>query len=52
MLIHDRNRNLTAIGNRQTKTKTLEKLKEFIGKQKKLSKGLQKIIIELLKNEE
>jgi hypothetical protein len=32
--------------------KTLEKLKEYIGKQKKLSSGQLEIILALIKNEE
>lgn len=43
---------LLQLGTDKLKPKTLEKLKEFIGKQKTLPKGQLEIIIALIKNEE
>jgi hypothetical protein len=43
---------LLQIATAKLKPKTLEKLKEFIGKQKKLLKGQLEIIMTLIKNEE
>lgn len=43
---------LLQLASKKLKPKTLEKLKEFIGKQKRLPKGQLEIILELIKNEE
>jgi len=44
--------NLLQLATDRLKPRTFEKLKEFIGKQKKLPKGQLEIIMTLIKNEE